>query len=163
MVTLSRKNKIAITTMIVIAAVLAIALPLANAQTTNNAVSNIKTLKAQGNIYQTIDSNTIKYYPASLTLTLQPTSTTGPVKKFDITGGTLVANGVSYTFASGNGAVLTGRHVVLMQAQGTSPDGQAVTLKLAGQYSWLGGSTLRIGAKLQTQDATYTLLMRAPI
>jgi len=163
MVTLSRKSKLVITTIIVIAAVLAIALPLASAQAANTAVSNIKTLKAQGNIYQTIDSNTIKYYPASLTLTIQPTSTTGPVKKFDVTGGTLVANGISYTFTSGNGGVLTGRHIVLLQAQGTSPDGQSVTLKLAGQYSWFGGNTLRIGAKLQTQDANYTLLMRAPI
>ena len=163
MVTLSRKNKIAITTIIVIGAVLAIALPFASAQATNNAVSNIKTLNAQGNIYQTIDSNTIKYYPASLTLTLQPTSTNGPVKKFEVTGGILVANGVSYTFTSGNGGVLTGRHIVLLQAQGTDPGGQAVTLKLAGQYSWFSGSTLRIGAKLQTVDTNYTLLMKAPI
>jgi hypothetical protein len=163
MVTISRENKIAITTIIVIATVLSIALPLASAQATNNAVSSIKTLKAQGNIYQTIDSNTIKYYPASLTLTLQPTSTNGPVKKFDVAGGTLVANGVSYTFTNGNGGVLIGRHIVLLQAQGTSPDGQAVTLKLAGQYPWFGGSALGIGAKLQTEDANYTLLMRAPI
>jgi hypothetical protein len=163
MVTLTRKNKITITAIIIIGAVLAIALPLASAQATNNAVSNIRTLKAQGNIYQTIDSNTIKYYPASLTLTLQPTSTNGPVKKFDVTSGTLVANGVSYKITGGNGGVLTGRHVVLLQATGTSSDGQAVTLKLAGQYSWLGGSTLKIGAKLQIADTNYTLLMRAPI
>lgn len=163
MVKLSRKTKIALTTIIVIAAIMSVALPLASAQATNNAVTNIKTLKAQGNIYQTIDSNTIKYYPASLTLTIQPTSTNGPVKKFDITSGTLVANGVSYTFTSGNGGVLTGRHAILLQSQGTGPDGQAVTLKLAGQYSWFGGRTLGIGAKLQTEDANYTLLMRAPI
>ena len=163
MVTLKRKSKIVITAIIVVAAVMAVALPLASAQATNNAVSNIKTLKAQGNIYQTIDSNTIKYYPATLTLTLQPTSTNGPVKKFDVTGGTLVANGISYTFTIGNGGVLTGRHAVLLQSQGTSSDGQTVTLKLAGQYSWLAGNTLRIGAKLQTEDTNYTLLMKAPI
>ena len=163
MVTLSRKNKIIISTIILISAILAIALPLASAQATSNAVSNVKTLKAQGNVYQTIDSNTIKYYPASLTLALQPTSTNGPVKKFDVTGGTLNANGITYTFTNGNGAILKGRHVILMQAQGTSPGGQTVTLKLVGKYSWLGGTTLRIGAKLQTQDATYTLQMRAPI
>ena len=65
------------------------------------------------------------------------------IKKFDVTGGTLVANGVTYTFTSGNGGVLTGRHTVLLQAQGTSPDGQAVTLKLAGQYFWFGGQHTR--------------------
>ena len=51
---------------------------------------------------------------------------------------------LSYTFTSGNGGVLTGRHDVLLQAQGTDPNGQAVTLKLAGQYgySWLQGMLL---------------------
>jgi hypothetical protein len=163
MVILSRKNKIALTAIIVVVAILAVALPLTSAQSTNSEVSNIKTLKAQGNIYQKIDGSTIKFYPASLFLTIQPTSTDGPVKKFDITSGTLVANGVSYSFTSGNGGVLTGRHAVLLQAQGINPDGQAVTLKLAGEYSWFGGKTLNIGAKLQTEDANYTLIMKAPI
>ena len=163
MVTLSRKSKITIAAIAAIAIVLVIAVPLASAQATNSAVSNMKTLNAKGNIYQAIDSNTIKYYPATLTLTVQPTSTTGAVRKFDVSGGTLVANGVTYTFSGGNGGVLTGRHAVLLQAQGTSADGQAVTLKLAGQYSWFGGRTLGIAAKLQTADGNYTLLMRAPI
>ena len=164
MVSLSKKNKIAIAAIVTMAIVLAVTVPYVSAQTiANNAASNIRTLHARGNIYQTVDSDTIKYYQANLTLTLQPTSTSGSVKLFDVTGGTLVANGVSYTFTSGNGGVLTGRHDVLLQAQGTDPNGQPVTLKLAGQYSWLGGSTLRIGAKLQTTDTNYTLLMRAPI
>ena len=163
---LSRKNKIALTAIIVVAAIMAVALPLASAQATNNAVSNIKTLNAQGNIYQTIDSNTIKYYPANLTLTFQPTSTSGKVKLFDVTSGTLIANGVSYTFTSGNGGVFTGKHAVLLQAQGTDPNGQAVTLKFAGQYSysWTEGRIVfKIGAKLQTTETNYTLLMQAPI
>ncbi len=163
MVNISKKAKITIIAIVAIAAILAVSIPFASAQATNNAVSNIKTLNAQGNIYQTIDSNTIKYYPATMTLTVQSTSTSGPVKLFDVTSGTLVANGVTYTFTNGNGGVFTGRHVVLLKAQGTSPDGQAVTLKLAGQYSWFGGKTLGIAAKLQTEDANYTLLMKAPI
>ena len=145
MVSLSKKNKIAIAAIVAMAIVLVITVPYVSAQTiANNAASNIRTLNARGNIYQTIDSNTIKYYQANLTLTLQPTSTNGTVKLFDVTGGTLVANGVSYTFTSGNGGVLTGRHDVLLQAQGTDPNGQPVTLKLAGQYSysWLAGKLL---------------------
>ena len=101
-----------------------------------------------------------------MTLTLQPTSTNGTLKGFSVVGGTLTANWVSYAFTSGNGAALTGRHVVLLEAQGTSPDGQAVTLKLGGlyAYSWDEGQTvLRIGAKLQTDDANYTLLLKAAI
>lgn len=167
MVKLTRKNKIAIAALAAIAIVLVITVPYASAQTVaNNAASNIRTLNAKGNIYQKIDSDTIKYYQADLILTLQPTSTAGSVKYFDVTGGSLVANGVSYTFATGNGGVLTGRHDVLLQAQGTDPNGQPVTLKLAGQYSnsWLAGKVaLKIGAKLQTSDNTYTLLMLAPI
>ena len=121
-----------------------ITVPFVSAQTiANNAVSNIRTLNAKGNIYQTIDSNTIKYYQANLTLTLQPTSTNGNVKLFDVTGGTLVANGVSYTFTSGNGGVLTGRHAVLLQAQGTDPNGQAVTLETCRTILllWIAGTS----------------------
>jgi hypothetical protein len=167
MVSLSKKSKIVIAAIVTMAIVMVITVPYVSAQTiANNAASNIRTLNARGNIYQTIDSDTIKYYQANLTLTIQPNSSSGGVKLFDITGGTLVANGVSYTFTSGNGGVLTGRRVVLLQAQGTDPNGQPVTLKLAGQYSysWLAGRVaLKIGAKLQTSDTNYTLLMLAPI
>ena len=167
MISLSKKTRLAIIAVVAIAIVVGVTVPFVGAQTVaNNAASNIKTLNAKGNIYQTIDSSTIKYYQATLTLTLQPTSTSGPHKLFDVTGGSLTANGVTYTFNSGNGAVLTGIHDVLLQAQGTDPSGQAVTLKLGGQYSysWLAGHVaLKIGAKLQTDDANYTLLMLAPI
>ena len=168
MVSLSKKSKIAIAAIVTLAIVLAIVVPYARAQTVaNNAASNIKTLKAYGNIYQTIDSDTIKYYQVSLTLTLQPTSTSCNHKLFDVTSGTLVtANGASYTFTSGNGGVLMGAHAVLLQAVGTDSSGQSVTLKLAGQfgYSWATGHVaLKIGAKLQTPDPNYTLLMLAPI
>jgi hypothetical protein len=168
MVNLTRKNKIAVAALVVIAIVLAVTVPYVSAQTiANNAASNIKTLNARGNIYQKIDSNTIQFYEANLTLTLQPTSTGGAVKQFDVIGGTLVtANGASYSFTSGNGGVLTGRHDVLLQAQGTDQNGQPATLKFAGQYSysWIAGKVaLKIGAKLQTANGNYTLLMLAPI
>ena len=168
MVSLSKKSKIAMAAIVSIAIVLAVTVPYVSAQTIANiAASNIKTLKAYGNIYQTIDRSTIKYYQANLTLTLQPTSTSGTPKLFDVTGGTLVtANGASYTFTSGNGGVLTRAHAVLLQSFGTDVNGQPVTLKLAGQYgySWATGHVaLKIGVKLQTADANYTLLMLAPI
>jgi hypothetical protein len=167
MINISKKTKIAIVAIVAIAIVVGVTVPFVGAQTiANNAATNIKTLNAKGNIYQVIDSNTIKYYKANLILTLQPTSTSGPHKLFDVTGGSLTANGVTYTFTSGNGTVFTGVHDVLLQAQGTDPNGQAVTLKLEGQYaySWLAGHVaLKIGAKLQTADTNYTLLMLAPI
>lgn len=168
MVKLTKKTKIALAAVVAIAVVLAVSIPYAAAQTVaNNAASNIRTLHAKGYIYQKVGSNTLSYYQANLTLTVQPTDTSGPHKLFDVTGGTLVtADGAQYTFISGNGAVLTGRRSVLLQAQGTDQSGQDVTLKLAGQYgySWLAGHVaLKIGAKLQTTDGNYTLLMLAPI
>ena len=167
MINISKKTKIAIVAIVAIAIVVGVTVPFVGAQAiANNAATNIKTLNAKGNIYQVIDSNTIKYYKANLTLTLQPTSTSGPHKLFDVTGGSLTTNGVTYSFTSGNGTVFTGVHDVLLQAQGTDQNGQAVTLKLGGEYSysWLAGHvTLKIGAKLQTADTNYTLLMRAPI
>ena len=167
MINLSKRKKMIIAVIVAVAIVLVITIPYVSAQTiANDAASNIKTLAAQGNIYQKIDGDTIKYYQASLTLSLQSTSTNGNVKKFDVTGGTLVANGVTYTFTGGNGGVLTGRHNILLQSQGTGANGQVVTLKLAGHYSysWLNQEVVvRIGAKLQTQDSEYTLLLKTTI
>jgi hypothetical protein len=51
----------------------------------------------------------------------------------------------------------------ILEFSSSNPDGQIVKLKLVGQYSRLSGSILKIGAKLQTEDANYTLLMQAPI
>jgi hypothetical protein len=167
MITLTKRNKILIAAIFSIAIVSVIALPLTSAQlVADNAASNIKTLNAKGNIYQTIDSSTIKYYQANLTLTVQPTTVNSTVRLFDVTGGTLVANGVTYSFTSGNGGVLTRRHDVLLQAHGTDQNGQPVKLRLAGQYSysWVAGHVvLKIGAKLQTDSESYTLLMAAGI
>ncbi len=130
-----------------------------------NPIDNTKTLTAKGYAYQTIDSQTIKKYPASFSLTLAPTGTDRSVKLFDVTGGTVMVNGVSYIVTNGKGGVLIEKHSVLLQAQGTSPDGQTLTFKLAGRYFWVGANSyvVRISAKLQTDDENYTLLMRATI
>ncbi len=167
MVTLNKKAKIVIATVAVVAVVLAVVIPFTAADTiANNTAANIKTVTAQGNICQKVDGNTIKFYPADLTLTLQPTAISGTIKRFDVTGGTLATNGLTYTFTGGKGGVLTGRHAVLLQAQGTSADAQAVTLKLAARYSysWLDSQVeLKIGARLLTPDGNYTLLLKSTI
>ena len=162
---LSRKSKILIASIAAIAIILAIAIPYVNAQTSANPIANTKTINAQGYAYQAIDNQTIKKYPANFSFTVVAAGTNGSARLFDITGGTIVVNGVTYTVSTGNGGVLTGRHAILLQAKGTSPDGQAVTFKLAGRYFWMGGNlyVVRIGAKLQTDNANYTLLMRAAI
>jgi hypothetical protein len=165
MVNIGQKNKAAILSIVAVAVILAIAIPFVSAQTASGgAIANMKTFKAQGFAYQKTDTQTVKYQ-ASFTLSLQATSTAGATKKFNVAGGTVVVNGFSYAITNGNGEVLTGRHIILLQAQGTSPDGQAVTLKLEGRYFWMGGHlyVARIGAKLQTDTDSYTLLMRAAI
>jgi hypothetical protein len=165
LITLGRKNKVFITAITAVAIILAVSLPFVSAlPTSTNAISNTKTLKAQGFAYQKTDGQTMKYQ-ANFTLTLQPTSSNGAIRKFDVAGGTVVVNGVPCAITGGNGGVLTGRRLILLQAQGTSPDGQSITLKLAGRYFWMGGHlyVARIGAKLQTDNANYTLLMRAAI
>jgi hypothetical protein len=165
MVTLSRKSKIAIVAISAIALMLIIAVPFASAQPTSTSnTSSTKTLKAKGFAYQNVNGQTVKYQ-ANFTLTLQPTSTSGAVKKFEVVGGNVTVNGVSYSVTSGNGAVGTARHIFLLQAQGTSPDGKAVTFKLEGRYFYMWGHlyVARIGAKLQTDNGNYTLLMRSAI
>lgn len=165
MVTLKNKSKLLIAAIAAIAILCVVAVPLVGAQTaSNSAVGSVKTLNAKGYAYQTVNGQTTQY-PASFTLTLQPASASGNSRLFSVTGGTVVVNGVSYTITSGNGGVGTGRHIVLLQAQGTSPDGQAVTLKLEGRYFWVGGNlyVLRVAAKLQTDNGNYGLLMRASV
>jgi hypothetical protein len=166
MVTLSKKTKIAIATTIALTLTLLLAIPFVNAQTPlTGSTTSTKTLQAKGYAFQKIDSSTIKYYPATLSLTVQAASTSGTARKFDVTGGTLVINRVSYSISSGVGGVLPGRHLILLKAQGTDPNGQAVTLGLEGQYFWMGGHqyVARIAARLQTNNGNVTLLMRAAI
>jgi hypothetical protein len=167
MVNLNKRTKIIIGSIAIVAVLLAIALPIAGAEiATNTVASNLKIFNSEGKIYQTIDSSTIKYYSADLTLTLQPTTTDGNVKKFDVTSGTLVANGITYTFTSGRGAVLTGRHLILLEAQGAASNEQNLTLKIAGRYSysWLNNQVVvKIGARLITADGNFTLLMKSII
>lgn len=38
-----------------------------------------------------------------------------------------------------NGAVIRDKHGFLLQVEGTSPNGQPATLKLAGRYFWMWG------------------------
>jgi hypothetical protein len=164
MVTLSRKNKVLIAATVVVALTFILALPYVYALTPNDPTLGMKTLKAQGIAAEKVDNQTVKS-EANFTLSLQPTETNSTLKKFSVFGGTVEVKGAVYTITGGNGAVLTRRRVILLQAQGTGPDGQAVTLKLAGRYFWMGGRlyVARIVGKLQTDNGNFLLLLRADI
>jgi hypothetical protein len=164
MVKLTKKSKVAFVAIVALAVILVIAVPFVSAQAAaSKVVGNIKTLNAKGYAIQTGESQ--DKVPANFTLMLQATSTNDAVKKFDVTAGTVVVNGVSYAITDGNGGVATGRHLILLQLHGTDSNGQTVTLKLEGQYFWMGGHLYlaRIAAKPQTENENYTLLMRAAI
>jgi hypothetical protein len=163
---LSKRSKALILGTIVVALALFVALPFASASTTTQTdpTPGMKTLVAKGYAVEKINSQITKYQ-ANFTLTLQATEANVTVKKFDVVSGKVTVDGSSFTITSGKGAVLVGRRAILLEAQGTSSDGQLVTLKLEGRYFWMGGHlyVARIAAKLQTAKDNYTLLMRAAI
>lgn len=166
MITLSKKSKLLIVAVTVVA-LLMVAVPCAVyalPTSDSNIVGPTRTLVAKGVDRQVIEGQNVTT-PANFTLTLERSGTNTTVPRFNVTGGTVIVNGATYTITSGNGAVLHGRHLILLQAQGTGPDGQAVTLRLAGRYFWMGGHlyVARIGARLLTANSNSTLLLRAAI
>ena len=166
MVTFTNKSKILIVALVV-AALLVVVLPAAVyalPTSDSNLVGASRTLVAKGVDRQVVDGQIVTV-PANFTLTLERSGTNTTVPKFNVIGGSVVVNGVTYTITSGNGGVIRSKHLILLQAQGTGPNGQVVTLRLAGRYFWMGGHIFvaRIGARLLTDNGNSTLLMRASI
>lgn len=166
MVTLTKKNKSLIAATVAIALVLIISLPSVYAASAAEAdpTQVMRNLNAKGIAVQKINDQNVKS-SANFILTLTPTEANQTVKKFDVISGKVVVNGVTYTITDGNGAALTKKHAILLQATGTGPNGQEVTLKLAGRYFWMGGHlfVVRMAGKLQTDNGNFLLLMRAAI
>lgn len=67
--------------------------------------------------------------------------------------------------AGENGAAIRDKHGFLLQAEGTSPDGQPATLKLAGRYFWMWGHlyVAKVLGSLQTESARILLVLRSVI
>ena len=167
MVTLSKKSKSVVIAITAIALALAISLPYvfaAPVAADSDFSQALRNFKAVGIAVQRIDGQKVKN-TANFTLTLYPTETNATVRKFDVVGGTVNINGNTYTISNGNGAALTKRHLILLQAIGTDSTGQLVTLKLAGRYFWMGGHlfVVRMVGKLQANNGNFLLLMRAAI
>jgi hypothetical protein len=159
----NRNKKILLTVGVVVALVLVVSLTFVNAATPD--VNSIRTWNAKGYMLQKIDNETLKYYPASFSLQVTPTTTNGSAKLFDVTGGTVTLNGVVYTVTSGNGGVLPRQHAILLKATATNADGQTLDLKLAARYVWQWGNNfnVNIAAKATVADTPYELLMRTLI
>ncbi|HLN46550.1 MAG TPA: hypothetical protein VK209_12665 [Candidatus Sulfotelmatobacter sp.] len=165
MVNIRKKSRLIIIAVVVIV-VLVVAIPYAAyalpADDSNIAAN--KTLLAKG-IAREVRNGEIITSSANFTLTLERATSNNTVLRFNVVDGSIDVNGATYTIASGEGGVLRGRHLILLKAEGTGPDGQAITLKLVGRYSWMGGRlyVVRIGARLLTNNGNFTLLMRAAI
>jgi hypothetical protein len=130
----------------------------------DSSIAASRTLEAKGIAREAVNGEKVNF-PASLTLTLTYATDNNKVPKFEVTDGSIIVDGVTYTITSGNGGVLRGRHLIVLQGQGTDSEGQAVTLRIAGRYFWVGDHiyVVRLGAKLQTNNAEFTLQLRAQI
>jgi hypothetical protein len=168
MFTLTKKQKLLITSTLAIVLVFIIAFPYAyassEAATTADAASRTRMLNARGIALGKADGQ-VTIAPAGFALSLEATEVNDTIIKFNVVGGTVKINGTEYAITEGNGAVIRDKHGFLLQATGTSPDGQPVTLKLAGRYFWMWGRlhVARLVGSLQTENAKTLLLLRSVI
>jgi hypothetical protein len=159
----TKKMKLVVAAFVAVA-VLALAIPYAAyaAPADDSSLAASRNLYAKGVARYMVDGDNVTV-PANFTLTLEHAE--GTAMRFNVVGGTVDVDGEIYTITSGNGGVLRARHLILLKADGTGPDGQPFTFKLAGRYFWIGGHlyVARIGARLLTENGNFTLLMRAAI
>ena len=169
MFTLKKRQKMLITATTALAFVFVMALPYAYASSPTTATeetqsSQTRILRAKGIAVERA-SGQVVITPAGFALALEATDVNETIIKFNVVGGAVRINGTEYVIMEGNGAVIRDKHGFLLQAQGTSPDGQPVTLKLAGRYFWMRGRlyVARLLGSLQTENAKTSLLLRSAI
>jgi hypothetical protein len=167
MFTLKKKQKLLITATTALALVFIVSLPYAHASSpsaTTTESSRTRMLIAKGIAAEKTDSQVV-ITRAGFALALEATEVNETIIKFNVISGTVKINETEYTITEGNGAVIRDKHGFLLQAQGTSPDGQSVTLKLAGRYFWMWGRlhVARLLGSLQTESAKTSLLLRSVI
>jgi hypothetical protein len=167
MFTLKKKQKLLITATTALALVFIVSLPYAYASSpsaTTSESSRTRMLIAKGIAVEKADSQVV-ITRAGFALALEATEVNETIIKFNVISGIVKINETEYTITGGNGAVIRDKHGFLLQAQGTSPDGQSVTLKLAGRYFWMWGRlyVARLVGSLQTESAKTSLLLRSVI
>lgn len=169
MFTLKKKQKLLITATTALALVFVASLPNAyasvpDAVAAETQASRTRMLIAKGVGVDRTSSQVVLTH-AGFALTLEATEVNETIIKFNVVGGTVRINETDYTITEGNGAVIRDKHGFLLQAQGTSPDGQSVTLKLAGRYFWMWGRLYiaRIAGSLQIESAKTQLFLRSVI
>jgi hypothetical protein len=169
MFTLTKKQKLVITSTMALALVLIVAFPCVYASTeaaatTETQSNRTRMLNAKGVAVEKADGQLVTA-PAGFSLALEATEVNETIIKFNVVSGSVKINGTEYQITEGHGAVLRDRHVFLLEAQGTSPDGQLATLKLAGRYFWMWGRlyVARVLGSLQAESVRTVLVLRSVI
>ena len=169
MFTLKKKQKLLITATMALALVFIVSLPYAYASTEDAATaetqsSRTRMLNAKGIAIEKANSQVV-ITPAGFALALEATEVNETIIKFNVVGGIVRINETEYVITEGKGAVIRDKHGFLLKAQGTSPDGQSVTLKLAGRYFWMWGRlyVARLVGSLQNESVKTALLLRSVI
>ena len=169
MFTLKKKQKLLITATAALALVLVASFPCVYASepseaATETQASQTRWLIAKGVAVDRAPGQVV-FTRAGFALELEATEVNETIIKFNVVGGAVRINGTDYVMTEGNGAVIRDKHGFLLQATGTSPDGQAVTLKLAGRYFWMRVHlyVARILGSLQTENGKTPLLLRSVI
>jgi hypothetical protein len=169
MFTLNKKQKMLITATTALTLVFILSLTYAHASspsttTAETQSSRTRMLRAKGIAVEKANSQVV-ITPAGFALALEAAEVNETIIKFNIVGGIVRINGADYAITGGNGAVIRDKHGFLLQAEGTNPEGQSVTLKLAGRYFWMWGRlhVARLLGSLQTENAKTLLLLRSVI
>ncbi len=160
----SRKILVAVTTVALLCVLAFPAFAFASNPDGSEQVLASRELVGRGVARQTINGENVTS-PANFTLTLKHVAPSETIHRFTVATGTINVNGRIYSLTPGTGAVLRGRHAIVLEAQGTDAAGNPVTFRLAGRYFWMGGHlfVFRTAGALQTESGKIVLLSRAAI
>ena len=121
-------------------------------------------LRARGLAFEREEDGTANS-PANMTLVLEPGTVARRVITFNVVSGKIEVDGIEYTVSEGKGFVAYHNRTIAMRFGATSPEGDAVTVKMAGRYFWMWGRlhVARLVGVLETDDCRMALLLRAAI
>lgn len=159
--TLTRKT-VVISLSIFLALSLITVLPSFIVAEENSMLEETKVIHAKGIAFTEIDNETIEI-PVNLTLYCEATERYRRLTFFKVVDGTVELESETFTIYDGTGLVIHNRHITLLNATGTDPQGQHVTLKLAFRYFWMWGRLYiaRSRGVLKVNDTKYLLILRA--
>ncbi|TRO47230.1 hypothetical protein E2P60_03595 [Candidatus Bathyarchaeota archaeon] len=167
MFTLKKKKNLLIMVTTALALVFIVSLPYAYASSPSATITEstrTRMLIARGIGAEKADSQVV-ITRAGVALALEATEASETIIKFNVINGRVKINEIEYTIIGGKGAVIRDKHGFLLKAQGTSPDGQSATLKMAGRYFWMWGRLYlaRLVGSLQIEGIKIPLLLRSVI